>query len=180
MKKPLKTFPLFKSIDQAFQKTYDALASSGVKVASYGIQTASSSSTDKLSRMDRIAEATWVLETARKALTDAQLACVTCTYDGIDEARADAINTLSAQHADVHANPDLVREVFIREFDFGETYSKSLREIAAACGTSYGSVFRAGNKVKAIVKSIRRDIDAALRPEFETRGWLRGREVETT
>lgn len=177
MQKPLKAFPLFKSIDQALTKVYEVRAASGVKTATYGIQTASSSVTDKVTTMDRVAEAAWVMSVVEAALSEVERAVVTCKYDGLGTDRENALDVLTLNNADIARNPDLVRELFIREIDFGETYSKSLPLIAQATDTSLRTVERAAQRTRSRIVDIRRRVDRSLSEAFASRGWIAARQA---
>lgn len=172
MQKPLKSFPLFKSVDQALSKVYEVIATSGVKTATYGVPTAASSSTDKLSRMDRLTEAVWVTNVVDETLNVPQRAWVTCTYEGACASRHAAIETLSELNSGIHANPDLVRALVIRHFEFGETFCKSTVQIGKDTGVPQKTVWRADQKVMRALEALGSDVEAALRVAFEPRGWL--------
>ncbi|CAB3779284.1 hypothetical protein LMG28688_00790 [Paraburkholderia caffeinitolerans] len=176
--KPLKQFPLFKSVDQALAKVYEVRAASGVKVASYGIQTAASSSTDRLSATDRLTEATWVIQVVEATLNEAQRAYVTGTYDGLGVEREDALDLLTRTYPGIARRDALVRELLLREFDFGETYSKSLPQIALECQVSLSTTEKSARKARSVIKSLETEVEAALRAVFEPRGWLRARELK--
>ncbi|HDR9065517.1 TPA: hypothetical protein ACU967_002275 [Burkholderia contaminans] len=178
--KPLKQFTLFKTVDQALTKVYEVRATSGVKTASYGIQTAASSSTDRLSPTDRLTEATWVIQVVDAALNEAQRAYVTGTYDGLGTEREEALDCLTRTFPEVARRAPLVREIFIREFDFGETYSKPLPQIALECDVSLSTVEKSARKARDIVKTLRGEVETALRAAFEPRGWLRARSASAT
>ena len=168
--------PLFKAIDQALEKVFETLSMPGIKVATYGVPTAASSSTDRLSNSERLTEAVWIMGVIDTTLNAVERAYVTAAYDGRGQERNAALDTLMHAHAALSKNPELIREVFVREFDFGETYSRSLRNIAKQFGISHHTVDRLAKRVQAEVERINRSVEAKLRPRFEERNWLRGLE----
>lgn len=171
LKRPLRAFPPFKSVDQALAKVYEVRAASGVKTAAYGIQTAASSVTDRLTAMDRVAEATWVFNVVDDTLSDIERAVVTCKYDGLGS-RDEAIELLTAENLDIAKSRDLVRELLIREFDFGETYAKSLPVIARETDCALRTVERAAQKARRRIADLCADVEGSLRAAFELRGWI--------
>ncbi len=174
MQQPLKAFPLFKSVDHALSKVYEVLQTSGVKTATYGVPTAASSSTEKLSKFDRLTEAAWVTAVVDSVLTPTQRAWVACTYEGFTNARNGAIEQLTILNAGAHANIDLVRALVTQHFDFGETFCKSAAEIGRETGVSQPTAWRTGQKVSRSIDRVGAEVERALRAEFVPRGWLSG------
>ncbi|KWN44659.1 hypothetical protein WT88_29445 [Burkholderia stagnalis] len=72
----------------------------------------------------------------------------------------------------IHANPDLVRALVVRHFEFGETFCKSTVQIGKETGVPQQTVSRAGQKMMRALDALGREVEDALRAAFEPRGWL--------
>ncbi|KWN32832.1 hypothetical protein WT86_18510 [Burkholderia stagnalis] len=117
-------------------------------------------------------EAVWVTSVVDGTLSAEQRAWVTCKHEGACDRRNEAIETLSSMNSTIHANPDLVRALVVRHFEFGETFCKSTVQIGKETGVPQQTVSRAGQKMMRALDALGREVEDALRAAFEPRGWL--------
>ncbi|MBU9632073.1 hypothetical protein KTE60_22580 [Burkholderia multivorans] len=162
----------FLSVHKALESTYNTLAVCGVKCPAYGVPTSASTVTEKVSLTDRLAQAVWIAKAVGEALSPHHSAWVTCTYDGAGAARDASLDFLAGFFDKVHKNAALVRAVVKREFEFGETYCRSLEDIAGEAGVGKTTVFRVAKRIQDEVSALRRETVDMLRPVLQARGWL--------
>jgi hypothetical protein len=162
----------FLNVHKALENTYNTLAVCGVKCPAYGVPTSASTVTEKVSLTDRLAQAVWIAKAVSEALAPHHSAWVTCTYDGAGAARDASLDFLSGFFEKAHKNAALLRAVIKREFEFGETYCRSLEDIASEAGVGKTTVFRVAKRVQDEVSALRRETIDMLRPVFQANGWL--------
>ncbi len=162
----------FLNVHKALESTYNTLAVCGVKCPAYGVPTSASTVTEKVSLTDRLAQAVWIAKAVSETLASHNSAWVTCAYDGAGAARDASLDFLSGFFVNAHKNTALVRAVIKREFEFGETYCRSLEDIATETGVGKTTVFRVAKRIQDEVSALRRETIDLLCPVFQARGWL--------
>ncbi|MFM0726229.1 hypothetical protein PQQ53_21405 [Paraburkholderia strydomiana] len=143
-----------------------------INVPGYGESTSRCTVINKVSMQDRVMDAVHVTLATQAALSEVQHAWAVSAYDGAGKAREQATDTLCAAFASLHKNADLLRAVIVREFDHGETWCESFREIAKRTGLSHVTVGKVGERVRVAVSALRVETLARLKDAFQAKGWL--------
>ncbi|MDF2434746.1 MAG: hypothetical protein JWP44_4377 [Mucilaginibacter sp.] len=163
---------LFRTVDRVLQFAFEVGAASGVKTAKLNEFTSPGSSDNNLSLAERKIQALWIMDVIRTHLTAEQRAWVEANYDGAGSIRSRAIAALALYVEDIHASRALLVGLVTRNFDHGEPYCKSCREIARSAGVPATTACRADQKVMRAMDELRDTVERQLRPQLERRGWL--------
>jgi len=165
---------IFGSVHSGLSFSFENLAvAEGIKCPSYDEPTANATEKKgKLSRLDQVAQAVWIMKATQDALSAAQMAWCTATYDGAGEAKRGALDTLCAAFSHLHANATLLAAVIDREFMIGETYCPSFGDIAKANNISKTVTVRLGVKVQKAALALGKSATAKLHATYKSHGWL--------
>jgi hypothetical protein len=165
---------LFADVHTGLSGAFEAIAlRDAIKTPGYDEPTAGSTALNKRSIQDNATDSAWVLQTARRALTELEWAWVVCSYDGAGEARRDALGVICAYFANLHKNAAMVRAVFDREFVLGETWCVALPGIAAETGVSLRTVERVTARARLSLNAVNESAATKLEKAFSRQGWMR-------
>lgn len=183
---------LFSDVHKGLADAFEILASQGIKTPGYEPPT-SSATAEKTAYVDRVAQAVWIKERAEECLTPIEWAWVVATYHrdaGIsrsfeghkwsesrdtdaESVREASLAILAAMHAGCCRVRGLVPAVIERELSFGETYCKSLPQIATELYASQSTVERVARRVREAFDEIAENVTAALGNRFAELGYMR-------
>jgi hypothetical protein len=168
---------LFSTVERGLTSMFETMAlCDAINVPCYGEPTSRSTIVDRVSFQDRLMDAVHIKLATKATISDVQYAWATSAYDGMGKDRVRATDTLCAAFAGLHKNAELLRAVIEREFDHGETWCASFRDIARDFGVSKDYAARMGKKVQDAVSALRVETLAILKAAFEAKGWITGRD----
>jgi hypothetical protein len=166
---------LFSSVERGLESMFEVIAlCDAINVPGYGEPTSRCTVIDRVSMQDRTMDAVHVKLATKASLSDVQSAWAVSAYDGMGKDREQATDTLCTAFASMHKNAELLRAVIKREFDHGETWCASFRDIARDFGVSKDHAARMGKKVQDAVSALRVETLAILKAAFQKKGWLAG------
>jgi hypothetical protein len=183
----------FATVHRALESVFETLAlASAVKVPGYSESVARSTVTEKKDWTDRITDAAWAMQAIDSTLSAIERAAVIARYhrdpgtlrkyegrrwsaqkaDDADQKHAQALALLKFHLTHMHANAALLEAVIAREFEHGETYMETTRQIGERLSVGKSSVDRLAQKVARAVHALEVSAHQALKARFAELGFV--------
>jgi len=172
--KAVRKVCLFGSVHNGLQFAFESLAvAESIKTPGYDEPTANATEKkSKLSRLDSVTQAVWVMKSTKESLTASEMAWATATYDGAGEAKRQAIDALADEYSTLSKSRELLIAVLDREFIIGETYCPSFATVAKDHGVSKSYAGAVGLRIQRAMRSLGNVAVTKLHEAYKNQGWL--------